>query len=337
MPRIAKYQKDTQGRFMCPYCNNTYSACSGVSLHVKSKHTVVAPQVISIETTPTISKPLEEDDDNECIVWIGLNAENEIKRVLINGLNAIPSCKQVIKKNIEQKFNEAKANLHKHTYCTVAKGVASFMCPCCSKVFDRPNSLLLHMSNNGFGKCIRDDNRISFIECTDRYVDMKMKYTSWLKRQTKNKTIEEPTITIEPIQETIEEIIEETIEEIIEETIEEPTDVPYDEFLVECCLSIDDGGYAKAFHKLNDVANFSIKKTSDGYTKRGQPIAFYQVKDEIDDALADTFNAMCDAWYDYKQSDKYNEYNDEFDDDMDYLDAIAKYVNEDNIDMFLSA
>lgn len=113
-------------------------------------------------------------------------------------------------------------------------------------------------------------------------------------------------------------------------------DDDYDAELVEFCKTLYEGGFVKAYRTINK-GTLSIKRTNNGrYTikeegKRPQEASLGDVRD----ALEDVYIALCDAWYDYTQSDDFNEADCDFDDTIDWLDISNKLVNADNIDVFL--
>ena len=117
----------------------------------------------------------------------------------------------------------------------------------------------------------------------------------------------------------------------------------YDAELVACCKAWRCGGFVKAYRLLND-GKYSFKCQKQN--KEGEPTRIYTVsKDgeprkpttlvDIKDALEHTFNELCYAWEDYKESNDYQEDECDFDDDMEWLDVCSQLVNADTIEMFM--
>lgn len=96
------------------------------------------------------------------------------------------------------------------------------------------------------------------------------------------------------------------------------TSCDYDAYLIECCRTIHDGGFVKAYRML----------------KRGD--ASYAVNPKYDltdtkDHLELVFNALCDAWFDYTRSDDYDDAHDGmFDDQADWLDVCGLLITNEN-------
>ena len=137
----------------------------------------------------------------------------------------------------------------------------------------------------------------------------------------------------------------------------------YDADMVECCKTWKDGGFVQAFRimqsnpdKYDNQINYRYKcdlvKVTEAHKKKNDTplytktykkvdkngkevnIHFSQIKDEGEYV----FNALCDAWYDFKRSDDYDEdiHGDLFDDDTDYVDVMGECVNARNIDQFMN-
>jgi hypothetical protein len=143
----------------------------------------------------------------------------------------------------------------------------------------------------------------------------------------------------------------------------------YDADIVECCKTWTDGGFVQAFRmmqsnpekyddrithrykcdlvqvteptirkkKKTDEADAPMyKKTYKKIYRNGETvdISFGQLKEELEDV----FNCMCDAWFDFKRSDDYNDniHDDIFDDEVEYSDVMGECVNADNIKEFMN-
>jgi hypothetical protein len=135
----------------------------------------------------------------------------------------------------------------------------------------------------------------------------------------------------------------EAIEETLSDADDDADERSYDAELIECCKAWRTDGFLKAFRLLNK-GKYSYKCQKQN--KEGLPTRIYTVsKDgkprqpttlaDIKDDLEHTFNELCWAWEDYKESPDYQEDEYDFDDDMEWLDVCSQLVNADNIEMFM--
>jgi hypothetical protein len=109
----------------------------------------------------------------------------------------------------------------------------------------------------------------------------------------------------------------------------------YDATLVECCKTLHEGGFVKAYRVINKGV-VSIKRSKNRYTIREEGKDTRQATlCEVREFLEDVYIALCDNWYDYTQSADYQEDECDFDDEVDWLDISHMLVNADTIDIFL--
>jgi hypothetical protein len=101
------------------------------------------------------------------------------------------------------------------------------------------------------------------------------------------------------------------------ETETKPT-CDYDQELIECCLTMHEGGFMKAYRML----------------KRGDASYAVNPKDDLMDTkdhLELVFNALCDAWFDYTRCDNYDDTHDGmFNDEADWLDVCGLLITNEN-------
>ena len=92
----------------------------------------------------------------------------------------------------------------------------------------------------------------------------------------------------------------------------------YDRDLVECCRTMHDGGFLKAYRLL----------------KRGDVSYAVNPNDDLmntKEHLELVFNDLCNAWFDYSRSDDYDDtHADVFDDEADWLDVCGLLITNEN-------
>ena len=96
----------------------------------------------------------------------------------------------------------------------------------------------------------------------------------------------------------------------------------YNKYLVDCCLTMHDGGFVKAYKvlKRGDVS-YAVNPNA----------SLYDTKEQLENV----FNALCDAWLDYTRSDEFDDtHADMFDDDADWLDVCGYFVTPENYTQF---
>lgn len=135
------------------------------------------------------------------------------------------------------------------------------------------------------------------------------------------------------------------VEECVVEQVESVT--TFDNVLLECCRTMNEGGFARAFHYLNNPNKFHVipkytTKTIEGmqYTtrtfqmfngKKYVPTMLCYIRDEIEHV----YDTLCEIWGDYKMSYYFDVDDlDVFDEDKDWLDVCQYLINEDNIEQF---
>lgn len=142
----------------------------------------------------------------------------------------------------------------------------------------------------------------------------------------------------------------ETADETGYETDETTYDVKadYDEVLVECCKTWLDGGFVKAYRKMQGELDMVLEK-SGKTTKKVIEGTFVnsllmhrhgkKTKVTIGDVLTEleeVFVSLCDAWYDYCRSEDFNECDAYlFDDDARWCDISYKVFNDETMSHFL--
>lgn len=175
------------------------------------------------------------------------------------------------------------------------------------------------------------------------------------------KQVKQPELLEEPqaIQEV--EVEQEPIEQPIEQPLleEEPSELPdKTKFLLECCRTIRNDGFANAYHFLNDPSQLCIMKqevadgmvevydvTSNTYIKKPYMVKSYHMckgkkttratLSSIREELEDIYDTLCETWEEYRMSYNFDPKDcDKFDDEKDWLDVCQYLVHAENIDMF---
>lgn len=116
--------------------------------------------------------------------------------------------------------------------------------------------------------------------------------------------------------------------------INEAADCGLDMELVECCKTLHQGGFSKAFHKLNDASQFQLMSVGDGavFACKGNTQARMTIQ-EVQRHMEDTWIELCNVWCDFERSDMYD--GSSFDDSADWEDIKNDIVNEDTIISFI--
>jgi hypothetical protein len=115
--------------------------------------------------------------------------------------------------------------------------------------------------------------------------------------------------------------------------INEAADIDIDEDLVECCKTLNDGGFVRAFHRFNDASKFQVIHTNGQHVTafNGMMMATMTIP-EVQRRMADVWGELCDAWFDFKRSIHFD--GTEFDDEADWEDVCDDIVNADTIKAF---
>lgn len=128
---------------------------------------------------------------------------------------------------------------------------------------------------------------------------------------------------------------------------EPKVDIDIDYELIDCCISINRGGFLNAYNILLDRGDIEelkpkVKKdTTKKDKKKGKKKKTNDADEDDDDVyqqyyydhLEDVFNALCDAWYDYSRSYAYKQTN-IFSHRLCWEAVQTMYVNDDNIHEF---
>lgn len=250
---------------------------------------------------------------------------------------------------IIEKYEKARNAVLNHPYRDIAN--EGFTSPINGKFYKKANDLIKHIElwQDKEGKLLKPIERkkalkdyTTFQTAYDRYMKTKAEHDRMLKAQKQ----QEPTKQ-EPVKK-----VEEPIMQIVEQPIEEPTQETFElsdktKFLLECCRTIYEGGFAKAYHRLNDNSNFNIVKkettkriedvdfTTKSYNmykdKKSTPTKLCYIREELEHI----YDTLCETWADYKMSYDFEpEDLNKFDDEKDWLDVCQYLVHSDNIDKF---
>jgi hypothetical protein len=265
-----------------------------------------APLITSIAST-TNETP-NEDDDNECILWIGRKNERLIKLTLLNGLELIKVVNGKPKQSLAIEVVE--------------------------EVPQEPQPIEV------VEEVQQEQEPIEVVEEVEQ-------------TQEPIEVVEEVPQEQEPI-EVVEEVpqAQEPIEVVEEVPQYKPSStIKHDEFLLHCCRTIQNEGFARAYHKLNNSDTFHIipKHTTktDATTKKTYTITTYQAyngknKTYQDAKLSDlredmefVYYQLCFAWRKYENSSDFHN-NDEgaFNHKLEWLDVCHSLINCDNIHLF---
>lgn len=103
-------------------------------------------------------------------------------------------------------------------------------------------------------------NFAKFEAICNRLKKAKVDYEKEQKKQTKKVKQPKKVEVEEPQEEIVEQPIEEPIQEVGKPSDNEEFKKQSKEFVIECCRTLYDGGFAKAYHHLNDHDNWHIMK-----------------------------------------------------------------------------
>jgi hypothetical protein len=242
---------------------------------------------------------------------------------------------------ITEKYEKATNALKNHPYRDNVNG--GFISPVNGKFCKKAIDLIKHVElwQDKDGKMLKPIERkkvlkdyTTFQSAYDTYKSAKAKYDRMQKQKQEPIKVEEPVV----------QVAEQPIEEPVQETFELSDKT---KLLLECCRTINDSGFAKAYHQLNDNSKFHITKKEtkkkiedvDFITKtysmykdkKSAPTKLCYIREELEHI----YDTLCETWADYKLSYDFEpEDLDKFDNESDWIDVCQYLVNSDNIDMF---
>lgn len=176
--------------------------------------------------------------------------------------------------------------------------------------------------------------RIQTAKVVDDTIDELITDTDYYIKAVTEMQDEKPTETIAELIDTtddkaddnaIEDCIDEMMDYVAEDAFyDDKVDIDIDEELIECCATIHRGGFVRAYRILLDREEI-------------EPLD----KDKINEDdelpygdLEDVYNAMCDAWCDYRRTVDYTKERHVFNDEACWRAVRSMYVNRDTIHDF---
>lgn len=384
MVAIRKYQI-VEGRYCCPDCPKTFKSTYSCSNHWNKSHKT-APTTITIpDTQPrvevmpaksvtrrefdelkaqyqtiidmltnmtTVNKPIVQTCEistqtEEMVEEVVESVEEPIVEEVKEQVEVVETVQEPIKEEpkkdiITEKYEKATNALLNHPYRDNTN--EGFISPVNGKFCKKAIDLIKHIElwQDKDGKMMKPVERrnvlkdyTTFQSAYDTYKSAKAKYDKMQKQK------QEP---VKKVEEPIVQVVEQPIEEPMPQTFELSDKT---KFLLECCRTINDDGFAKAYHHLNDNSKFHIKVkettkkiedidfTTKSYTmykdKKSTPTKLCYIREELEHI----YDTLCKTWADYKISyDFAAEDYDKFDDEKDWLDVCQYLVHSDNVDLF---
>lgn len=249
-------------------------------------------------------------------------------------------------------YEKAKKGLFEHPYCKIIKGAEKFACPTCQKVYKNENTMYTHL--NTYPKCSKHEHVVSFVDALTRYKYASEQHKQQTPKPQQNKTPKKtPKQEVEDNDEVEDEVEDEAV--VVVEGVEFQERPDHKEFLLECCRTMDKGGFVDAYHYLNDPSQLHFVKqekaqgtvevydvASDKYIEKPYMVKSYHMyKDRkttktnlscIRDELEPIYVTLCNAWKDYCKSCPPDE--DMFDAKQEWLNVAPYVIHADNIDKF---
>jgi len=237
------------------------------------------------------------------------NLDKEVAKLREQEPIQVPSDANDKTKTIKERYEKARQNYLNHPYCVMVDvdgdKLPCWRCPTCKEDYKTsPRYLINHLNNTNRKKigCRKPNEAVLLTEVVDRYDYYAKEYKKLDgKEEVKAETNEVEQQTCEASQDVVEDVAkpceehvydisqDEPIQEVSKASDNEEFKTQSKEFLIECCRTLYDGGFAKAYHHLNDHDNWHIMKDVDVKTWKSNVTRPITKKDKDGNDLKDEF------------------------------------------------